>query len=249
MGSFQFQVLFDQTKVNGSGVINVSMMLGANIGSSVILAANTFDNATGLANAAASDFGTPSSDPGEFGNGVLARLTFLGIAPGVTTLTLANLAVVAPDGTTSIPVTNVLNATVVVGGLCPDHDGDGISNAIDNCPAWYNPGQSLPPWTIPADDPDCDGFTTATELFVGTAPFAACPSTSTANDEAVDAWPPDFNDDQSVNIFDVNILGPAFFSTAPGPPYQARLDISPNNGIDIFDVNRLGQFFFLSCTP
>jgi len=102
----------------------------------------------------------------------------------------------------------------------------------------------------PGDDFDGDGFTDETEqLNIGTIPTDGCPATSALNDEPTDAWPPDFNDDQSVNIFDVNILRPAFFSTGPNPPYQARLDISPNNSIDIIDVNRLRPYFFTSCTP
>ena len=64
------------------------------------------------------------------------------------------------------------------------------------------------------------------------------------------AWPPDFNDDHRVDIFDVNCLKPpVFFSSAPGPPYEVRLDLLPNSTIDIFDVNRLKPYFFLSCTP
>lgn len=52
-----------------------------------------------------------------------------------------------------------------------------------------------------------------------------------------------------MNVFDVHILKPAFFSTGPNPPYQARLDLIPDSSINIFDVNRLKPFFFLSCTP
>jgi len=55
----------------------------------------------------------------------------------------------------------------------------------------------------------------------------------------------------AVDIFDVNFLKPpVFFSTAPGPPYDVRLDIKPDNVIDIFDVNRLKPpIFFATCTP
>ncbi len=58
----------------------------------------------------------------------------------------------------------------------------------------------------------------------------------------------DFNSDHSVDIFDVNLLKPAFFSTGPNPPYFARFDLVPDSSIDIFDVNRFKPFFFLSCT-
>ena len=36
----------------------------------------------------------------------------------------------------------------------------------------------------------------------------------------VGAWPPDFNDDNDANVFDLDILKPALFSTGPNPPYQ-----------------------------
>ena len=50
---------------------------------------------------------------------------------------------------------------------------------------------------------------------------------------------PDFNGDHVVNIFDVVFLAPpVFFSAAPGPPYQARLDLAPDSVINIFDVVR-----------
>ncbi len=122
----------------------------------------------------------------------------------------------------------------------PDADGDGVPDSEDNCPAWPNTDQSLPLWPVPADDPDCDGFTTGDEGFIGTDANSAC---------GVAAWPPDFNDSNDVDVFDVNILKPAFFSTPPGPPYDVRLDLLPDSSIDIFDVNLIKQVFFLSCTP
>jgi len=121
-----------------------------------------------------------------------------------------------------------------------DSDGDGVPDDSDNCPAWPNTDQLLPPWAIPPGDPDCDGWTTDDENFIGTDPNLAC---------GLAAWPPDFNDSQKLDIFDIIILKPAFFSTAPGPPYQARFDLNPSDKIDIFDIIRLKPFFFLSCTP
>ncbi len=122
----------------------------------------------------------------------------------------------------------------------PDTDADGVLDGPDNCPAWPNPDQNTPPWAIPFGDADCDGWTMADENFIGTDATAAC---------GVLAWPPDFNDSNRVDIFDVNLFKPAFFSSAPGPPYQTRLDLKPDSKIDIFDVNRLKPFFFVSCTP
>lgn len=55
---------------------------------------------------------------------------------------------------------------------------------------------------MPPGDPDCDGWTTADENFMGTNPNLAC---------GVSAWPPDFNDDRFVNVFDLGILKAFFF--------------------------------------
>jgi len=114
----------------------------------------------------------------------------------------------------------------------------------DNCPAWPNPLQTLPPWTVVLDgsDPDCDGHNSADETFIGTDPNVAC---------GVGAWAVDINDSQGVDIFDVlELAPPAFFSVAPGPPYSVRIDLQPSGGIDIFDVLRMAPpMFFSTCTP
>jgi hypothetical protein len=125
-----------------------------------------------------------------------------------------------------------------------DTDGDGVPDTNDNCPAWPNSDQSMPPWPVTLDgsDSDCDGWSTADENLIGTDPLLAC---------GVGAWPPDFDDSLRVDIFDVNTLRPpVFFSTAPGPPYDVRFDLVPNGTIDIFDVNALRPpIFFATCTP
>ena len=95
-------------------------------------------------------------------------------------------------------------------------------------------------WPSPLGDDDCDGWTTADESLLGTDPDLAC---------GVGAWAPDFDDSTDVNIFDINLMKPAFFSTAPDPPYDARLDVVPNGNISVLDLTRMKPFFFLSCTP
>ena len=133
-------------------------------------------------------------------------------------------------------------------GSLPDQDIDQVGDACDNCPSWPNTDQSLPPWPVPADDPDCDGFATNVENFVGTVPLNACPATNTPNDEDPDAWPPDFNDDRDVDITDVLAIKPHFLTSAPDPGYSARHDLNADGDVDITDVLKLKPFFLKSCT-
>ncbi len=125
-----------------------------------------------------------------------------------------------------------------------DVDSDGVINACDDCPAWANAGQVLPLWPVTLDgsDSDCDGWSTDAEDFVGTDPNLAC---------GPGAWPPDFDGDQIVDIFDVNLLAPpVFFSETGDPDYTARRDIDPDGIIDIFDVSALAPpIFFATCSP
>ena len=134
--------------------------------------------------------------------------------------------------------------------ICADTDGDTVFDTIDNCPAWPNSDQSQPPWALPSGDPDCDGFTTDAENFMGTLPQAACAATNTANDEALpDAWPYDFNDDQRVAIGDVIRFIPVFNSFSPNAPYDPRYDMNASGGITLADVIMYIPVFNMSCTP
>ena len=120
----------------------------------------------------------------------------------------------------------------------------------DNCPNWYNPTQNLRPWPVPADDPDCDGFDTATETFLVADPFAQCALTPTANDEPLpDKWPVDFNDDQFVNLFDLIPYIGALNTVAPGPPYSVRLDLNASGDINLFDLIPFITFLNEGCSP
>ncbi|MCH7484852.1 MAG: S8 family serine peptidase [Chloroflexi bacterium] len=129
-----------------------------------------------------------------------------------------------------------------------DADGDGVPDSTDNCPNWYNPLQHLPPWPIATDDPDCDGFSTTTELGIGTDPLIQCPL-ALGNP---DAWPPDLASPRNgvINILDVSLLRPVFRSSAGDGIYDVRMDISgPDGEINILDVSAFKPFFFKSCTP
>jgi len=128
----------------------------------------------------------------------------------------------------------------------PDVDGDGVPDAEDNCPAWPNPSQALPPWTVPAGDEDCDGFPSTVaaggrgpETAIGTDPADPCP-----DDASDDAWPMDFDMNTTVNIIDV-----LFFATPIlSGQYDSRFDLNANGVVNIIDVLMFGPFMMQSCT-
>jgi hypothetical protein len=100
-------------------------------------------------------------------------------------------------------------------------------------------------------DSDGDGFSDGIEEFMGTIPSVACAATPAADDEEADAWPPDFNDDQGVDILDAVELTPPYFgSRPPNPNYSVRKDFDGDSVIDILDIVRLTPpTFGQSCTP
>lgn len=139
--------------------------------------------------------------------------------------------------------------------LVKDSDSDTVADVNDNCPNWPNTGQGLPPWSVPAGDSDCDGFPSTTasggrasEAALGTNATDACPATAAFNDEAIDAWPPDFNDSRRVDLSDLGLLGTSYNSMGPNPPYAARFDLNADNRVNLADLGILGVFFNKSCT-
>lgn len=134
-----------------------------------------------------------------------------------------------------------------------DGDGDGVLDTADNCPATPNPQQTLPPWTVPPDDPDCDGFATRVDNFTVRGPLVACPRTATALDEPRDAWPADLNDDQAVNTLDEAMLGPSLGTRAGSESgvgseqYVARHDLNADLFINATDLTLLRSFLGRSC--
>ena len=129
----------------------------------------------------------------------------------------------------------------------PDSDADTVVDGTDNCPNWPNAAQNVPSWTIPANDSDCDGFNVAREQFVGTDPTKHCNLTTTANDEAVDYWPSDFNDSRSTNLSDLILMGPSYNKLLGNPAYNPRFDLNASNSVSLSDVILLGPFYNKSC--
>jgi len=181
---------------------------------------------------------------------IIAGLVFDCIAASAASSALTITVNEILDGTApgAVPIAAIVqNGTVDCANA--DNDGDGVDDALDNCPAWPNPFQNLPPWTVPVGDPDCDSFTTTIENFAGTDPNDPCANTAGANDEADDRWPADTNDNQFINTFDVVPFIPTLNSVAPGPPYTARLDLNASGSINTFDVVPFIQLLNKPCAP
>ena len=97
--------------------------------------------------------------------------------------------------------------------------------------------------TMCPGDNDCDGFSNSLENHVGTDHKDDC---------GPNAWPPDFNDDTFVDIFDIATMTPWVGQFVP--PAPVRLDIGPepegDNFIWLEDLSALVNRFGDSCaTP
>ncbi len=78
------------------------------------------------------------------------------------------------------------------------------------------------------------------EVYLGTDLLDDCSADTLQNNELVDAWPPDLNDDQSVDILDI-IDGPVGLFAAWGartidPEFTPRSDLYVDGSIDILDI-------------
>ena len=147
-----------------------------------------------------------------------------------------------------------------------DADADGICDpgapsagpapgctGSDNCPNWPNPTQALPAWSVPAGDPDCDGFPStvaaggrASESFMATLPLVTC-SPTTSPDHAPDEWPVDFNNDQAANLTDIFKIVPHINTSDTDPGSSPRFDLNGDGFIDLTDIFKVVPFLNLSC--
>ena len=97
----------------------------------------------------------------------------------------------------------------------------------------------------PPTDTDCDDWTNSEEAFLGTDMYRGCSATATSGDESPQPWPPDFDDNQQINISDVLAFKPRFTDAA----YSQRFDLIVDGQINISDVLALKGIFGATCTP
>jgi hypothetical protein len=187
-------------------------------------------------------------------------LTIKACGSGTATLSLSNYKMTDDNWDLILAIGSHIGSVTISGsaasGGTSDSDADAIRDGCDDCPAWSNTSQALPNWSPVGTDSDCDGFPDSTtsggkapESFLGTNASLQCAQTSTANDEAgSDNWPADFNDDQLSDAQDSNAFTPVYGSAAPGPPYQARFDLTGNGIINGQDIGKLGTYQNKTCS-
>ena len=121
----------------------------------------------------------------------------------------------------------------------PDADGDTIRDCLDN--STNTDGDGLPNSTD--TDDDGDGSLDTWEKYMGTDSLDKCADNT--NDEA---WPPDFNNNRTVNIIDVLNYGPVILTSYGQPKFNRRYDLNANAAINIIDVLMIGPYILQSCT-
>jgi len=145
-----------------------------------------------------------------------------------------------PDG--FVDITDISKLTGFFGDSCipcaNDFDCDAVLNAPDNCRNWPNHAQNLPPWLVPANDPDCDGFSAGVETSAGTNPILHC---------GTNAWPADLNNDGSSDIADISPLTANYGQSVPpsstplrhrpGPPGRRRRRSGHSADVRVFRRN------------
>ena len=102
---------------------------------------------------------------------------------------------------------------------------------------------------LAVSDTDGDGFADSAETSMGTDPASPCSLTVAPNDEAVDGWPPDFDDNTKVDIVDAAAFRSKFGLTSVDAGYSPRFDLNGDGLIDLLDVSRLRTEFDKTCTP
>ena len=103
-------------------------------------------------------------------------------------------------------------------------------------------------WLLPWwRDRDGDCFDNDDEDFMSTDDWDDCADTRTANDEDPDAWPPDFNDDQRVNLTDLLPLREHWNCQVGDACYAPRFDLNTDGRINLGDIGILRVYFHTIC--
>ena len=133
--------------------------------------------------------------------------------------------------------------------LDTDSDGDGITDAVDNCPSDYNPDQTDTDGdglgnVCDADD-DNDGFTDEVETYLGTDPLDACP-----DNPSDDAWPLDIDNDRAITVTGDVMNFSGRIGAAPGAPnWWVHMDFNMDNTITVTgDAFLYGNKISQTCT-
>jgi len=155
-----------------------------------------------------------------------------------------------------------------------DFDNDGVIDGTDNCVVNANGDQLntdldlfntgarqgkmmggvIPP--LPPDnlgnvcdpDDDNDGYSETAEGAIGTADNDNCTAGSGPGPNT-DAWPPDMDLSNAVNISDLVPFKAHFGATDPGDPiYDARFDLDVSGNINISDLVPFKVHFGMNCT-
>jgi hypothetical protein len=77
-----------------------------------------------------------------------------------------------------------------------------------------------------------------------------CSATPAVSDEPLpDAWPPDFNDNQLVNLADWLSFNSRLGASPPNPAYDVRWDLNVSGLINLSDLLQLSPFMGKKCAP
>jgi len=139
-----------------------------------------------------------------------------------------------------------------------DNDGnDGVDEGFDidpvndepDCTDVYADTDGDTTYNPYDDDDDGDTVVDTFEHWTGCDSLDHCP-----NHQYEQAWPPDFDNDKTVDIFDVVRFRPLLGANLDGGGpkdhnFDRRYDLMPDNCIDIFDVVSMRPYFNESCTP
>jgi len=204
--------------------INPNMLLTANSGSSP---ANFSEihNDQGYSLVALVDQNTAAYQSVETGSGVLARITLKAKGSGLTLLKIT------PKDLNQDKIIDYGPGFNNAGGYkIGDTNKDGIFDGpVLNAVIAINRPCSA--------DMDNDGFTNDVELYIGTDPLDACP-----DDSSDSVWPPDINNDKTVDTLDILMYKNQLGGNNP------RYDLNTDGSVNVFDILLYKQYLGKSCS-